>query len=478
MRTTFTLLVAPVILLVSLALAVVPFWLGLTIITLLAGLAVSNAASRAPSVFWSRVGLVSAVVAATIILRIMVAGDFWFMLAVTFLLAGLSAYNGLAKIPAEPPHKAVLVWFGERQEIVLSEGWNFFPLYPLVFGFVLVKVEKVSDEIPKQEVRTPDRALVTMTGSAAWTPGIPGQPNSYITYLNSGGEAGVKKIIHNVIEDRTKTWASSDREGPSGWEEAQALRDDAHAVLAKALLGSALAEITTGGVRSPIPTSTWMRFFDTPQSEPTSYDCADRPGSGAWAFRDSSTGRWNWDVLQDIYDTYSQDDQDELTRGINQRRQDIKSLREGTANFPHPSLGITIHQFTVNELMVGGAVATAADQAEKEKKEQEADTIELKNVSDRIAELRKRHRGMSLPEAVRLVQTERGKISKSVIEVLGASTGVTQDILAALGVQKLPGGGNPISSSGDDDILSKDPAAMSPEDYKKYVAALKRRRKK
>lgn len=367
----------------------------------------------------------------------------WLALPVTLLLVALFVWNGIKVVPATPPHKAILVFLGRRQKVRLNEGWNWLPLRPLIFSLVPIKVEKVVDEIPKQEVRTPDRALVTMTSSIVWTPGIADDPDSLIMYLNSGGESGVKKITHNVIEDRIKTWASSDREGPSNWEEAQALRDDAHAVLAKALLGSALPDIAVGGVKSPIPTSTWMRFFDRPQSEPTDYDCTERPGPTGptrWASV-PETGVWNWDGLQAIFDGYSSDEQDALKDRIDRRRKDIKDLREGKANFGHPSLGITIHQFTVNELMVGGAVAVAADQAEKERNEMEADNVEIKNVSDRIAELRRRHPKMPLEEAVRLVQTERGKVSKSVIEVLGASTGLGQDVLAALGVQRMSGGG-------------------------------------
>ena len=369
--------------------------------------------------------------------------NLWLALVVTLLLAVLFVWNGIKDVTATPPHKAILKFLGKRIGVVLNEGWNWLPLSPWIFGHIPIKVEKVTDEIPRQEVRTPDRALVTMTASIVWTPGIDDRPDSFITYLNSGGEAGVKKITHNVIEDRTKTWASSNREGPSDWESAQAMRDDVHSVLAKALLGDALEP-----VNSPIPTSTWMRFFDTPQSEPTSYDCATRPGSVSWASRDKETGDWNWRGLQTIFDSYPFDEQEELRCRIDQRRRDIKALREGTANFGHSSLGITIHQFTINELMVGGAVAAAADQAEKERKEQEADKIELQNVSDRIAELRKDHPEMSLLEAIRVVQTERGKISQSVIEVLGAATGVGQDILGALSFQKTLGGGSPSAPSG------------------------------
>ena len=352
-------------------------------------------------------------------------------------LLALFIYNGLQKVPAKPPHKAILVFLGRRLKIVLNEGWNFLPIYPFVFDFVLIKVEKVNYDLEPQEVRTPDRAVISVKASVTWIPGIQGSPESYIDYLNSGGEEGVRKIIHDVIEDRTKTWAGSNREGPSTWMEAQVLKDDAHEVLVKSLLGGTLVPIG-----NPIPTNTWMRFFDSPQSEPTAYDTARRPGQTPWAFKDGATGDWNWSGLQAIYDGYSPADQSELKRKVDQRIDDVRKMREGKGEFGDKSLGITIVRFSVNDIKVTGEVARAAELEEKERRERDADTMELDNVSARIRKLRKENRGMSLEEAIRTVQIERGKISKSVIEVLGASTGLGQDFLGALGFQKMPGGGN------------------------------------
>lgn len=322
---------------------------------------------------------------------------------------------------------------------MLNEGWNFLPIYPFVFDFVLIKVEKVNYDLEPQEVRTPDRAVISVKASVTWIPGVKGSPESYIAYLNSGGEEGVKTIIHDVIEDRTKTWAGSNREGPSTWMEAQALKDDAHEVLVKSILGNALAPVD-----NPIPTNTWMRFFDSPQSEPTEYDASPRNG---WAFKDKNTGDWNWNGLQAIYGGYTPAYQLELKGKIDQRRAEVRRIREGKGDFGDESLGITIVRFSVSDVKVTGEVAKAAELEEKERRERDADTMELDNVSARIQKLRQENPEMSLPEAIRTVQIERGKISKSVIEVLGASTDIGQDFLGALGFQRMPGGGNALSGN-------------------------------
>lgn len=383
-------------------------------------------------------------------------------------LVVLFIYNGLKKIPAKPPNKAILVFLGKRLKVVLTEGWKFFPIHPFLFDFILIKVEKVNYDLEPQQVRTPDRAMISIQASITWTPGIEDSPESYIAYLNSGGEEGVKKIIHDIIEDRTKTWAGSNREGPSTWMEAQAMKDDAHLVLAKSILGDALTSIPKEF--QGVPTSTWMRFLDQPQSEPTEYDANPRNG---WASRGiDAAGRptWDWNGLQTKFSGYSPIDQNELKDAVKARRDDTRKIREGKANFGDESLGITIVRFTINDLKVEGEVARAAELEEKERRERDADAMELDNVSARVQKFRKENPDATLEEAIRTVQIERGKISKSVIEVLGASTGIGQDVLGALGFQKTPNarqnptgnpsGGNPAGGQGGGGNLPPPPPGM------------------
>lgn len=358
------------------------------------------------------------------------------LVPVTFVaLTTLFATNGLRKIPASPPHKAILVLFGRRLEVVINEGWNFFPGYPFVFSFILVKVEKVNYDLEPQEVRTPDNALLSIKASITWIPGIEDRPKSYIDYLNSGGEDGVRKIIHDVIEDRIKTWARSNKEGPATWEEAQATKDEAHGVLSKSLLGRALKAIDLKF--QDVPTSTWMRFFDDPKSEPTDYDA--NPSSG-WATKELPDNRghvkFKWDGLDAKIAGYSQEDRDLLEDQIKNRRRQIRKLREGRGKFPKPSLGITVVRFTINEVKVEGEVAKAADLAEKERKEMQADTVEMKNIADRAKGLRKDNPEMTYEKAVETVMIAQGKVRKSVIQVDGAATGLGQDGIAMMQIQR------------------------------------------
>jgi len=354
-----------------------------------------------------------------------------FLLGILFFFVSLFLFliTGFKVIPYEPPHKGVLVFLGKRRREILQEGLNWLPLYSVsVCNFIPIKVEKINYDLKPQEVRTPDRAMISVQASITFVPGIEGEPDSYITYLNSGGEEGVKKIISDIIEDRIKTWAASNREGPSGWMEALALRDDVHEVLVKALLrGSKDWE----PIDSPIPTNTWMRFFESPQIMPTHYDI-----QNGWGQVDKKTGKWNWNGLQKIYDSYDADTKEKLREQIKKRKEIIHQIREGRGNFGDTSLGITIIRFTVNEIKVVGEVAKAAELEEKEERERAADAKEIQNIAERVADLREKHPDLSVEDALKLIQVERGKATRTIIDISGTQTSIGNDLLGLAGVIK------------------------------------------
>jgi regulator of protease activity HflC (stomatin/prohibitin superfamily) len=361
--------------------------------------------------------------------------NLWVALALALALAVLFLWNGIAKVPANPPHKAVLTFCGRRLTVVLNEGWNWVPVRPLLFSLIPIRVEKINKDFPPQRVRTPDKAEISVSASVTFIPGIAGDPESYITYLNSGAEVGVGRILGDTVEDRVKTWAASNKEGPADWPEAQMMRDDAHSVLAHAILGEALTKV--GG---PIPTSTLLRYFSVPQMEPTAYDSSPRNG---WA---TGGEDWNWNGLDAIFSNFSVETQAELRRRVTQRRQEVKALREGRGSFGIESLGITILRFSVNEVRVEGEVARAAELAEKERREQDADKMEIENISERVKFLMEQHPKLTVEAAIQLVQTERGKVRKTVIDVNGSQTSIGHDLLGLLGAKDLSHGS---SGSGD-----------------------------
>jgi len=100
----------------------------------------------------------------------------------------------------------------------------------------------------------------------------------------------------------------------------------------------------------------------------------------------------------------------------------MKMFREGGDDvfFELPSLGAKFIQLFVGEIDPTGEVAKAAEKAAKERSEQEAETVELKHIRERVAELVKPiaegGAGLSPEQAVELIQTERTKVVKTVDE--------------------------------------------------------------
>jgi len=352
----------------------------------------------------------------------------WLGILAFVVLATCFVRNGLQKVPANPPYKAVLLFLGKRQNVIFNEGWKWVPFHPFIFNLILINVEKKTYEFGPQKVRTPDNAVISTSEAVIWTPGIQGRPDSFITYLNSGGPEGVRKILRERIEDRVKTWATSNQEGPSDWKEALALRDDAHIVLARALLGKTDQGGALTPVDSDIPTCVWMRFFNKPKSPPTKFDIRNK-----WATM-SDDGSYNWNGLQQEFDGYSPEKKQKLEQQVEARRMEVNQLRGARGNFPDESLGITILGFSVDEIQVEGEVAKAAELAEKERREQEADVIEIDNISKRAAQLRKDHPDLSADEVFKLIQVERNKASRTIIDIGGARTDVGHDLLGLGGI--------------------------------------------
>jgi len=335
----------------------------------------------------------------------------WIITGAFFMLFVISS---IRVIPADPPHKAVLTFLGKRQKIILNEGWNWVPLYGILFKYILVKVVKINYDLTEQIVRTPDYAELGVKISITFTPGAKNDPQAFIEYLNSGGENGVKEIIEDVIRDRLRAWAFSKDEGPANWQEAIGSRDEAIAVLLKAILGDDLEPIN-----SNIPTPILLKYFSGKKPLP------------------SEKEQWGeqWGKLENELNKFSQEEREELQKQVEERRKAIQQVRQGNGYFVKKSLGITINRFTINEIYLLGKAAEAVEKAVQEKYETEADETEIKNVLRRIKDLQK-ELNISVEQALEIVQTERNKVIKSIHEgklnVSPETRSMFQDILRQL----------------------------------------------
>ncbi len=320
--------------------------------------------------------------------------------------------RSLRKIMADPPHQGVLVFLGRRLKKLLSEGLAWLPFWPIIFDALQVNVVKVNQDLPELILRTPDKGEIILSASMTWTPGLTTEGASdeekaeaLIQFLNSGEEKRVRTILQDIISDRLRIWAFSAEEGPADWEEAVGAKDDAIAVLVKAILGDVLAP-----VHSTIPTSVLLKYFSKPRLGPSRYE------RKRYGKKDEKNEQANeWEKLEEELGSPSETAYQELQDRVGQRREIIQKLRQGDGYFYKKSLGITLNRFTINTVRPHGKTAAAADAIVTEIYEQQADETEIKNVLARIKELMD-SLGISAEQALEVVQTERGKVVKSIQE--------------------------------------------------------------
>ena len=124
-------------------------------------------------------------------------------LIIGIFLLGAFVLQGLKKIPASPPHKGQATFLGKRVPgKFYDEGWGFFPFFPFLFGFILVKVERITFEIISEKVRTPDRAESRIPVVLTIRP----LPRLLTEYIDSKQEDGVKHQLTGKIQERIREW--------------------------------------------------------------------------------------------------------------------------------------------------------------------------------------------------------------------------------------------------------------------------------
>ncbi|MEK7634674.1 MAG: SPFH domain-containing protein [Patescibacteria group bacterium] len=92
----------------------------------------------------------------------------------------------------------------------------------------------------------------------------------------------------------------------------------------------------------------------------------------------------------------------------------VLELRRGNGKLQLETLGVILNRVNVTSIKPKGKLAEAAQKEAIEKREKKAETVELNHLAERIEALKKL--GFSNEQALEIVQTERGKISKTISE--------------------------------------------------------------
>ena len=334
-------------------------------------------------------------------------------LALLVLLVGLFILSGLRKISANPPCIGQLTIWGKRKtkwdkgkEVsrYKKEGWTFLPLYPLWYSVILINVERITFTVTIKKVRTPDRAesefpvLVTI---------IPNK-EMLINYINSGKEAGVIEQFTGKIQERIREWCMGPNEGPSDWIELNKSQSEGTYIIMRKIAGGLFQ---SNGYKIPkwaqdVPTWIWLRFYLNPKPEEKNL-----------LKNEFDWGKDDWKKIRDLLSTHA-NEEEELKTVIEKRRNIIDDIRAGLGKVEIEDLGIILQRLNIGDINVLGDVATAAEKEAREKQERESEGFELSFVLEQIRKCMNPPFNYSPEKALEIVQTERGKVPKSIQETV------------------------------------------------------------
>lgn len=326
-----------------------------------------------------------------------------------FFIVGAVFVSGWRRIPADPPCKAVLTFFGRRLKTKLDEGWHW--IFPGIYGLIRVNMERKILDITTT-VRTPDRASSEIPIMITFRP----LDSHLIEYLNSGQEAGTKKQLEGKTKERLREWAMSEEEGPADWRELNRSQLPAISALIKIMAGEGLKSKIPKYIQS-IPTWILLRYFAKPQ--PT------KPfkNEQEWFENDwqkvkteiASATKTLWTNPSNPPPEFIAQITDEIKEAAEKRREEIQKLRLGEGTLEIHNLGIVIERMNVEDIKVTGKVADMADQEAKEQEERAAEEVEMKHAENMI-KTRADNLGISIEAATELFQTQTAKVKKEISE--------------------------------------------------------------
>jgi hypothetical protein len=239
-----------------------------------------------------------------------------------------------------------LTFLGKRLEIYWKEGWKFLPGYPFLLGLVLINMLKKNMDLAPLGVRTPDMAEIEVETALTFQP----DKDNLIEYLNSGGEAGVREILDDMVDEAIRELAITKERPPDTWEEAIGMKED-------------------------------------------------------FAF----------EILLKIRGILIPKDSAERSRLKENNKELLKNLRVGNGTLAVESLGMIINRLNIKNVQPKGKLVEAAEKLAIERRERDAEIVELEHVRARVKELEK-DINLSPEQSIELIQTERGKVIKTVEE--------------------------------------------------------------
>jgi len=342
---------------------------------------------------------------------------FWnpFLGAALALSTGIGIFlQGLRKIPADPPHIALVTLFGERIPKLKREGWRFFLFFDFVYGHILVPVSAIDFDLPLQKFYVPvkgkkksDQGVAGLEAGISLTvlPAFEEQngrdrPDLVINFLNMGGMGfvkGMKKIssedettrgvlgiLFDIVQTRLREWGISRGEGPQDYLEAMGAHGEATTVLLKAILDKSLDVVQNEELFSHVYR---MRF----------------------------SGKKLPKALGNAWNALSVEEREKISSAVERRHEAMLSVRAGTGYFIKEDLGLVITRLNIKTILPSGDYIQAIDALQREKLEAQAEAYEADAFGKRVLEIADKLQ-IPIAEAIERFQVERKKITHSIEE--------------------------------------------------------------
>jgi len=145
-------------------------------------------------------------------------------LIILVAISGIIAISGMFTIPNDPPCVGLVIKAGARTNEVYHEGLGFLLLRGILNDIFLIDVSHKRVQLDEQILITRlDSVTTKIKASYSYYP----DPDNLITFLDNGGEPGVKRMMNAMFLEKLRIWSRDPLKGPKTWEELHASSDKA-----------------------------------------------------------------------------------------------------------------------------------------------------------------------------------------------------------------------------------------------------------
>jgi len=374
--------------------------------------------------------------------------DIMSILSVAIILVTAIIIQGITIIPQDPPHVALVTYWGQYNGQVKKPGWRFFLLRGLIYDFTLIDIRDIDDDLPPQEIIVPDNATIKINAQVTFAPAYDltteerrfyqTTPGTLLkNYMYKGGKKGVLGIFMGTYQARVREYFQKDDEGPSTWEEAIQSGDIAVLAMMRAINGESILGTQTNALKKlernlGVPMTSLYKYFMNKKQN----------------IREEKLFGPNWKKLEESLKSMVDKAQyNALIKAFSELDNNLQKIRQGEGSVIIPDLGIRVKRLAFPDIKPVGKTAVVAEKKAVEKLERGAEKLELAHVAEQIDELANvfEDKGWEPKAAVaaakEIVQTERGKITKDVREFVLTMDPETRSAIAAIAphVDKLLG---------------------------------------